>query len=603
MNDLTRKRLLSVVSLLLAVCLLFTLTGCSSFQSCIESTRIYQRMNPPQLIVYGGAADARPTISECVNAEGITAGLSSYFDPICSLVAACNSGGEGEVARLSYELRPTDDELCYVLSSCVVSPETGSMIALPDIDIRSDGEFTVSAPLPSLDWLSEPAFARGFFYMLGRGLAVSPERRGDSVTKTELYDTFLRCLESEGCSFPTDRFVDRGARSELQLKAIVAGLYDDPEPVDWDTENAICTDLLGVSADTLERLYTDVYGVGSYVVSKSDVLTAADVLGRVCEPSRSDAFRESWRGILSRALSGESLADGDPLMTRDMIAGVFTRMYEAVCEPVDTSWANSVLTDTENIDCVKAYAYDLMTTYPSHMQFSPACYVWLWQLPDLVRDTLRLLLTGNIEDLFFLDDDISYGDMIAAIGRVAVSAVSGLERAEITERINGRDYDFYISQHGTGPYSAINCMPTITAMAIKWYGGPENAVGVETLRERMLDVADAGWYMSQVTDCLEMYSIPHETNEDIRGGILSELDKGHIVLTQMSENDMGESGHCFVIYGYRKIGDSVQFYIHDPDVSEAPNIYGEPAGKSMLIDGSYVYWVIERITFYIVSVG
>ena len=139
-------------------------------------------------------------------------------------------------------------------------------------------------------------------------------------------------------------------------------------------------------------------------------------------------------------------------------------------------------------------------------------------------------------------------------------------------------------------------------MAIKWYY-PDSAVKVEDLRNLYLEENDGGWYMSQVFSALEEYNVPCEYYLVEEQSITEMLDKGYIILSQMSEANIAESGHCFVIYGYRKLGDSVQDMIHDPGVYDGVDDFGKEPGRAMLLDSRYVHYIICRFTDCYAAVG
>ena len=293
-------------------------------------------------------------------------------------------------------------------------------------------------------------------------------------------------------------------------------------------------------------------------------------------------------------------------ITRQHAAALFVRMYENAFGARDVSLVIDTPVDIYNDACRKAYGCNLMCSYPSSNVFSPDCTVWCYQLPSLARDFCNAMWDGYIltSGGYTIDSSVGYREAVCALGQVILLLGDTPLPAQAAEvRINSRDYDWYFSQFNTGRYSSMNCMPSITAMAVKWHAGEQAVVSVEAIRNCFEGDESGGWYMAQVMDALDMYGVPYDVIDDIHGGIIDELDKGRIVLTQMSEAPIGESGHCFVIYGYRRLGDSVQFYIHDPGISDSENIYGEPVGHAMLLDSEYVYWIIDRITFYFVSVG
>ena len=166
---------------------------------------------------------------------------------------------------------------------------------------------------------------------------------------------------------------------------------------------------------------------------------------------------------------------------------------------------------------------------------------------------------------------------------------------------NLRDWDFYFNQYDTGPYSEVNCMPTMTAMALKWQN-PAFSVSVEQIRARY--PGDGGWYLHQVTESLDHYGaryqvdpLPDANDPDATiDALCARLDQGCIIATMMHEGDPTLSGHCMIIYGYRTLGESLWFDVYDPGAGTVENAYGVLPGQMRRLEGHYAAWIIGRHT-------
>ena len=77
--------------------------------------------------------------------------------------------------------------------------------------------------------------------------------------------------------------------------------------------------------------------------------------------------------------------------------------------------------------------------------------------------------------------------------------------------------------------------------------------------------------------------------------IVAALDNGSIVLAQYSDRPFGVSGHCYVIYGYRRFKDSTTFIVNDSDsLNNRALIFGREIGNGDEIEGNFSMWTISR---------
>lgn len=146
---------------------------------------------------------------------------------------------------------------------------------------------------------------------------------------------------------------------------------------------------------------------------------------------------------------------------------------------------------------------------------------------------------------------------------------------------------WFITQRSSGEYAQINCMPSITAMAILRATG--QSITPDRLRVEIKP--DGGWYLYDIRSALRKYGISFEDNQVSEENILTALDEGNMLLVKCSYADADKISHCMAIYGYKRCGDAVWLFCADPDketVSEMPFYYA--------------MYIIERCTSAFISV-
>ena len=158
---------------------------------------------------------------------------------------------------------------------------------------------------------------------------------------------------------------------------------------------------------------------------------------------------------------------------------------------------------------------------------------------------------------------LRYEDAVKFFYRL-VMLYDGREKPELPVRTvnNGRDYDGYFSQLGSGKYASVNCMPAITAMALKWWN-PESTETPESLRKHYPDNT-GGWYLRILKETPAMEEVPFQVRDYGVDNIIQDLDNGGIVLLQFSAGRL-EQGHCQMLFGYEQRGEGLEFLACDSD--------------------------------------
>ena len=173
---------------------------------------------------------------------------------------------------------------------------------------------------------------------------------------------------------------------------------------------------------------------------------------------------------------------------------------------------------------------------------------------------------------------------------------------------NNKDYDWYMDQNVTGKYHMDNCVPTCTAMILKFLDPNSNDTG-ESLRNEYL--ADGkGWIPDIMLDALKKRNIKYVTYNFKRGNmsdmpIRKYVKDGYIGMffsdmTKIagfnrntpklgkSHNDSKVVRHTFIVKGYKYINNELYFEVYDPDSGSRKYKNGQLVGKDRYYKASEV---------------
>ena len=173
---------------------------------------------------------------------------------------------------------------------------------------------------------------------------------------------------------------------------------------------------------------------------------------------------------------------------------------------------------------------------------------------------------------------------------------------------NNKDYDWYMDQNVTGKYHMDNCVPTCTAMILKFLDPNSNDTG-ESLRNEYL--ADGkGWIPDIMLDALKKRNIKYVTYNFKRGNmsdmpIRKYVKDGYIGMffadmTKISgarnnpstigksHNDPQVVRHTFIVKGYKYINNELYFEVYDPDSGSRKYKNGQLVGKDRYYKASEV---------------
>lgn len=156
----------------------------------------------------------------------------------------------------------------------------------------------------------------------------------------------------------------------------------------------------------------------------------------------------------------------------------------------------------------------------------------------------------------------------------------GLGKVLEIENSNNTDYDWYMDQWGTGPYSNDNCGPTTVTMAIKWFDKQFS----KTPKDARNTYHSSGgwWYTGDITNYLNKYSVNHSTIElKSPEQLIDELDNGNIIILCLDmfyiRNSLNNQwridkfyttrnaqwGHFIILKGYKLVDKQLFFEAYD----------------------------------------
>lgn len=583
-----------IVSLLLSILLCFSaLSGCDmGFGFCAPA---------PELTLTGTYPYQLPELKGFDGASALTERLCSHYDELHSQLRDINS--DGILAYARYELTERDGQ--YILCSYISGVDSGS-IPVDEIHINLDGDTRID-PIEHTRLFDDTKFLSAYFELEKIGLSVDIIHRDDKLSELGLYEVLTRYYEAIASPTDISRISEAVSGSDTMLKSLELGLTETTKE-EYFSRSVSYVSLLDAAAAIMERATVDICANSSVPAIAADAFSYCSLfldIADYCSVFNDSALCDKWndcKAYMKDAYTPEAAYNP---ATRSSTAEMLVDMYEASYGPIDDSFYDfEVFTDTSSEAVIKAYAADLMFSFPTHSIFSPEYTIHQYELPKLAYDfagtCMREFLSENAP---LADASVTYGGLIKTIAamhrHIETETAYNIERTYIC---NDRDYDWYLTQYDHTYYADVNCMPTISAMAIRWYTGNLDVTQHE-LRKKFLPDYSSGWWMWQVEECLTDYGVPFESRDISLDSMLADLDNGCIILTQMSEADLSSSGHCFIIYGYHKNGNSIVFDVHDPGVSYGTNKYNEPPGKAMKIDSAYAYWTVDRFAYNYLAVG
>ena len=575
----------------LASCLLLSLCSC-------------HRTSTLQL--QEGVALQVPVVQHIEKAEELNTALAMLFTPLVESGQALAQAGQP--VRLSYELVQEEEQvLLYAALEGDGSLQTASDIA-PSVRLCNTSRFAF-APLvlkhgrvykPD-NWsdaaLRDASFLSDALFLSALGIPPTLSTYGDIAMERVYLDALVRGYEHIRGETVSISGVVPTLTDVLTAKACVLGLlpYYDELTTHTDGELYALTALDYVSALSLRVQQVDLSQGGLLCT----VQQAIDQLDALLLPSE---LLPS--GGVSALLPARWQAHGCDTLTRLTLARLFADLYRALSNQLRISPGKESPQDCQDADAAYAFRRHLISGFPSYRELSPNLSIRTHQLPDLLRTFCQALLSAKAEqsDAYGpLTTQQSASYLCAMLANTYDAYAAQKEAGHTQQVVNDRPYDWYMSQDGTGPYSAVNCMPTSVTMALKWQDGTFSTP-VEQVRRRVDPRGTGGWTLYQAQEALDAYgarynvlSLAGSAQKNL-DAMIRALDAGSLLFCMMHEGDAQMDGHCMLVYGYRRTGDDLWFYVQDPGLIGVKDAYGQPEGKARELEAHYAQWITARWT-------
>lgn len=493
--------------------------------------------------------------------EQTNASLEQYYLPIVNCINTANGDGLGAV--LKYTLSEEEDNV-YLLK-CKVAVSNRLYLELPAVTVFPDGKLILPAQ-PDPQGLCCADYMLSYMRLSAAGVNADFDSFGSAVYLSDMCELVGRCYNNIAGAKQTQEGVKQAA---------ALGLYNGQESDYYLCDDGMtCEQLCTAIADLTERIQNNVFGTGGEKITSEYAVNTTGLF--------LDMYRECY-DIGSApdysALASLNYSSGKE-MTRADLARLFVSAYEDLC-PNEEAYGEFFY-DTDSIYCEKAIQYGVMDTMFCPEYFEPDYRPAKGEMSKAAAGFAWAVI--NELDGQMTKKPIKYQNLLICCDYWTQMMRNEFKGGRATaEVVNGRDYDWYYTQNDGTKYAAVNCMPTITCMAIKWYD--RNAeISPDLLRNRYPEI-NGGWWMWQVAETLDKYKVKYRYRGISMENILSDLDNGRIILTQMSEKNPTGSGHCMVIYGYHRYGNTTMFYINDPDWD---------SGEGIMLESGYCIYIMQR---------
>ncbi|MDR1630134.1 MAG: hypothetical protein LBS36_07990 [Oscillospiraceae bacterium] len=595
MQHCLHKKNFSYIALLLAFATLLS--------SCAFSEKVY-------LTQTGKQGNAVPEVHGIAGAKGINDSLSEYFGQINAALQAAGAAQLG--AKVQYELSADTEN--YSLQAWITG-SNGQKLLFDSILLLPDG-----LRLPQTDFLqslADPDFLKQCLALASGGYSVNLTQINKPLTAQKTYALLSAYYESRtGTAIDVSPVNRPDVSDAFQLKAlalmpeVLEGFYPQDELTAADFAQSLSL--------LLKELLFYTYGLGSGGFGTLDLDRLFSVYHELYALSIQGTGHEALWGEFAQGVSAllqNTGTDGYGRvgLTRGDMASLFSFLYREYFHKQGQDEAMPSFVDCENDNASFCVGQGLMKPFPKENMFYPAYESRFYELPAITNDFLQACFfslffsTETDKPAAFTEASAvkalqSLDGMLSPDGTLSASAFGPVAAEQKSVRVNDRDYDWYFKQYNTGQYAAVNCMPTMTAMALKWLN-PGSTATVESLRNKFLPEFADGWWMAQVVSSLDFYQVAYDYGNISKQLVVDILDRGGIVLAMFSEAEPGAQGHCELIYGYERSGGSLRFLVQDPGFENELRADGNPRGKARWLDADYVVWTVERMNKLVVSVG
>ncbi len=592
---MTRKSAWRITALLLVLLFILPL-----FVSCKTKLMLSKSVD--------ARAISAPLLRGTRYAQNLNARLLDLYDPLLRSVSALNSSGL-DVA-LQYELLET--KTSTVLKTSLVGRGTAASVkslemmnkgtvSLPDIQIGENGEIS-GAERFEAEMLKDKDYLKALLLLSALGVTVDITQRENEATERSIAQYAVSLYEY----FRANEIDIQNRLSDitdaLSAKAYAINLFTYYEGMPAIEATPVFPAYFYSAVDDYQNsLYSLLYTDSGRLATVSD---AVQILELMIAPT---GLLESQS--VSQILSNFDSKSRDTL-TRETWASLCRTCFEALVETPEDGYAYHPVEDSKAADVKFVLGYDLVQAYPAYDTYMPRQSVRLYQLSQLGA-YFAASLCGWVQSTEepMLGQAYTVRQAVRYFAGVAAYCLDARGAKDTTVRVvNDRPYSFYFRQADTGKYSAVNCMPTLVSMCLKW----QNESFVKTpqqIRASADPKGTGGWTLFMAEKALkengaryEQWTLSYDDAEVNIQKMMSELDRGCVLYCMINEGDLGNDGHCMLVYGYKKSGDSVWFSVYDPGLGTATDIFGKPLGQTRSLEAHYAQWITQRWAYAVLSI-
>lgn len=604
-----KGRAVLAVLLTVVLCGMLLLSGCSGVFGArvdTEGTDPYQT----------------PNVRGVWNAGSVNDKIEPYFNDVVSSLKQANSNEQNElVGKMRYSVESKDGQ--KVLCSWIEGT-AGQKIMLPDIILNAK-KCVVAEEIP--ECIADYETLKYAMIVASYGVSVDLYNMDSTVTAAQMAEVLVSWYESKTGKTVDISKVNVSVPEEASKKLLaLIPEYEYAEELIYDSE-ATTTMFVDTVAVLMSEIDFETYGVASGSVELMDFVKYAALFLEMYAP---EGINNSFAG---ESVEGEVTDDTTVLAPEDTEEKLSTDWDRLVSEINVYNSVDSVLIQSQDTitrldlaknmllvlkagydtdiqpqialsDCTEESAkamvdYGIMSNFPEDSNlFSPNYKLHINEIPVITANfTKHCYNEWNKKGSYHYYDYLTMNEICTAFASIEsfCAAQNYYTPDEVSENIvNGEGYDWFVSSVETGEYAEKNVTVAAAAMALQWRGKTDNTV--VSLREEYLSETDAEWSDERIVSVLEDKGVTAAECEDVStDAILSELRNGNIVIARYSDTGT-DKVQVMVIYGFKKIGNSVKYYVNDPNKEYEKPAYenGMTPGKGEIIESELALWLMNE---------
>lgn len=555
-----------------------------------------------------------PAIAGLENDDEVNHWLRTLFLPYADRALATIRASDNRL-KVVYDLSVSDDFSVFDPKYNIEMKISDGTDALNIVTVETNGTSEPTLIVPeSLDWLDSASLTESAIILKHAGMTVDLSNLDEKVGEKFAVETFIQLYETfAGEELDVSDIKVGDAGGDLLKKAFKLNLvtpYGNYDNYEYSPD-VYLYNVVNMADTLINDIERDVYGRQSEAVTGQEFAAMLRAVYNTCRVHEQEESGYSWALLgevdFDRVIEAMELSDGHTFSRRDGAELVyritsagpnFSRNFtDDNLSPVD---------DSESIWVRRAVTHGFMNYYGTSSLFAPEED---FTVTDAIENAKTYMMCryydwSSATD-YEWDGAYTKSDILTAAGQAAAyfadRPVADKNSFTVKTVINDRDYGWFFSQKNTGALSSVNCMPSIAAMAAHWYD-QNSTVTVQDMR-RTSNTAD-GWRIDELRHALDVYHIPYTSDTADIDEFVTLLDDGKIILAQYSDRPYTITGHCYVIYGYKKFQNSVTFIINDADsLVYRSEIFGRPNGNGDEVEGKFAMWSISRFQPMVTVIG